>query len=72
MVTFCQLLQLQAVYDLAYLATNVAAFVGPTLVTDFWAARNTIIYFMPFVMPLLHVFLTGESVSPRHMQSSSN
>ena len=60
MVTFCQLLQLQAVYDLAYLATNVAAFVGPTLVTDFWAARNTIIYFMPFVMPLLHVFLTGQ------------
>ena len=57
MVTFCQLLQLQAVYDLA---ANVAAFVGPALIADFWAARNTIIYFMPFVMPLLHVFLTGQ------------
>ena len=61
MVTFCQLLQMQAVYDLAYLATNVAGFIGPALVTE--SARNVLIHVMPFVMPLLHVFLTGQSVS---------
>ena len=61
MVTFCQLLQMQAVYDLAYLATNVAGFIGPALVTE--SARNVLIHVMPFVLPLLHVFRTGESVA---------
>ena len=58
MVTFCQLLQMQAVYDLAYLATNIAGFIAPTLVTE--SARNVLIHVMPFVLPLLHIFLTGE------------
>ena len=60
MATFCQLLQMQAVYDLAYLATNVAAFVAPSLFTDFW--RNLFTHVGPLVFPLLHIFLTGESL----------
>ena len=64
MLNFCQLLQMQAVYDLAYLATNIAGFIAPVFVAE--DSRDALVHTQPFVMPLLHIFLTGE-FGPRVM-----
>jgi hypothetical protein len=55
---FSSLLQLQAAYDIAYLAVNVPGFVVPALLSEI--NMRPALPLMPVVMPLLHVFLTGK------------
>ncbi len=60
---FSRLLQMQAGYDLGYLLSNLVIFVMPTLAMDkspeMDSLRHDFLTYLPYVSPLLHIFLTG-------------